>query len=133
MTRHLARILAGTLCAAAAAAQAQSSADIALPGPELATQQGRVVLHEDAAHHVRTIRATLPPNKDLQPHGPDQGYFIVTVISGTLELGFGTEFDAARLQTLPPGSVFTHPVSQKHFARTGAEPVVLQITSIQPD
>jgi len=69
---------------------------------------------------------------ELQPHGPKEGYFFVNVISGTLQLGFGDTYDASKLQTLPPGSIFTHPAGQQHFAKTGNEPVVLQITAINP-
>ena len=65
-------------------------------------------------------------------HRPKEGYFFVTIISGTLELGFGKTYDEAKLKTLPPGSIFTHPAGQLHFAKTGKDPVVLQITVIKP-
>ena len=82
--------------------------------------------------NVRILRIQIPANKELQPHGPKEGYFFVNVISGTLQLGFGNTYDASKLQTLPPGSIFTHPAGQQHFAKTGNEPVVLQITAIAP-
>ncbi|MDO5056831.1 MAG: cupin domain-containing protein [Lautropia sp.] len=100
---------------------------------QLAPQPGKpVVVDENPAFGVKTLRLAIPPHKTLQPHGPRQGYFIVTVLSGTLQLGFGKTFDEARLQTLPAGSVFTHPAHQQHFARTGTEPVVLQLTAVNP-
>lgn len=110
-----------------------AAGDIALPADKILLKDGRTVIDENSDFHVRTIRVQVPANKELEPHGPKEGYFIVTVISGTLQLGFGTKYDASQLQTLPPGSVFTHPTSQQHFARTGNEPVVLQITSIRPN
>lgn len=111
---------------------AHASGDKALPADKIDLSAGPAVLDENGDYHVRTVRVQIPANKELQPHGPQEGYFFVTVISGTLQLGFGKTYDAAKLQTLPPGSVFTHPASQQHFARTGSEPVVLQITSIKP-
>lgn len=87
-------------------------------------------VHLDEANKVKTIRMQIPANKDLPPHGPSSGYFIATVLSGNLQIGFGREFDASKLVSLAPGSVFTHPASQQHFARTGDEPVVLQVTQV---
>lgn len=116
----------------AAGAAAQAAGDIALTPDEMKFNEGRVVLDENAEFNAKTLRVTIPAGKTLEPHGPKEGYLFVTVISGTLELGFGKTFDESKLKTLPPGSVFTHPLSQQHFARTGKEPVVLQLTVIKP-
>ena len=118
-----------TLLAFGAAAQA---ADVALTPSEMAFKDGRAVLDDNSEFTTKTIRVTIEPNKKLEPHGPKEGYFFVTVISGTLELGFGKTYDEAKLKTLPPGSIFTHPAGQLHFAKTGKDPVVLQITVIKP-
>lgn len=117
------------LLAFGAAAQA---ADVALTPSEMAFKDGRAVLDDNSEFTTKTIRVTIEPNKKLEPHGPKEGYFFVTVISGTLELGFGKTYDEAKLKTLPPGSIFTHPAGQLHFAKTGKDPVVLQITVIKP-
>lgn len=117
------------LLAFGAAAQA---ADVALTPNEMAFKDGRAVLDDNSEFTTKTIRVTIEPNKKLEPHGPKEGYFFVTVISGTLELGFGKTYDEAKLKTLPPGSIFTHPAGQPHFAKTGKDPVVLQITVIKP-
>ncbi len=117
------------LLAFGAAAQA---ADVALTPNEMAFKDGRAVLDDNSEFTTKTIRVTIEPNKKLEPHGPKDGYFFVTVISGTLELGFGKTYDEAKLKTLPPGSIFTHPAGQLHFAKTGKDPVVLQITVIKP-
>lgn len=117
------------LLAFGAAAQA---ADVALTPDEMAFKDGRAVLDDNSEFTTKTIRVTIEPNKKLEPHGPKEGYFFVTVISGTLELGFGKTYDEAKLKTLPPGSIFTHPAGQLHFAKTGKDPVVLQITVIKP-
>ncbi len=117
------------LLAFGAAAQA---VDVALTPNEMAFKDGRAVLDDNSEFTTKTIRVTIEPNKKLEPHGPKEGYFFVTVISGTLELGFGKTYDEAKLKTLPPGSIFTHPAGQLHFAKTGKDPVVLQITVIKP-
>lgn len=117
------------LLAFGAAAQA---ADVALTPNEMVFKDGRAVLDDNSEFTTKTIRVTIEPNKKLEPHGPKEGYFFVTVISGTLELGFGKTYDEAKLKTLPPGSIFTHPAGQLHFAKTGKDPVVLQITVIKP-
>ena len=117
------------LLAFGAAAQA---ADVALTPNEMAFKDGRAVLDDNSEFTTKTIRVTIEPTKKLEPHGPKEGYFFVTVISGTLELGFGKTYDEAKLKTLPPGSIFTHPAGQLHFAKTGKDPVVLQITVIKP-
>ena len=93
---------------------------------------GKALLDVNDHYNVRILRIQIPANKELQPHGPKEGYFFVNVISGTLQLGFGNTYDASKLQTLPPGSIFTHPAGQQHFAKTGNEPVILQITAINP-
>ncbi len=88
-------------------------------------------LHADAGYRVATRRVRIAPGTELPPHGHAKGYRLVTVISGTLLLGFGDTFDAAALKPLPPGSVFSEPAGHKHFARTLSEAVVLQITEVQ--
>lgn len=120
------------LCATLLALSAHAAGDVALTPDEIPFKDGRAVLSENAEFGTRTLRMTIPPGKTLEPHGPKDGYLIATVISGTLQLGFGKTFDESKLKTLPPGSVFTHPTSQQHFARTGTEPVVLQVTLIKP-
>jgi uncharacterized RmlC-like cupin family protein len=57
---------------------------------------------------------------------------VATVISGTWHIGYGDKFDEAKLKALPPGSFYTEPPSRNHFAETGDEPVVVQITGFGP-
>jgi len=40
--------------------------------------------------------------------------------------------DEAKLKVLPPGSFYTEPPSRNHFAETGSEAVVVQITGFGP-
>jgi quercetin dioxygenase-like cupin family protein len=57
---------------------------------------------------------------------------VATVISGTWRIGYGDRFDESKLKALPPGSYYTEPPGQTHFAETGDEPVVVQITGFGP-
>ena len=126
------------LCAAAALLAGLApawAADVFVQTPDQAAWQAdkktqRVDVHADAAHQVVTRRVRIAPGTDLPPHTHAQGYRLVTVISGTLLLGFGDQFDEAALRPMPPGSVFSEPAGHKHFARTQEEPVVLQLTEV---
>ena len=113
-------------------AQVPQGVDKVLTPDQIDLSSGKAILDANDHYHVRILRIQIPANKELQPHGPKEGYFFVNVISGTLQLGFGNTYDASKLQTLPPGSIFTHPAGQLHFAKTGKDPVVLQITVIKP-
>jgi quercetin dioxygenase-like cupin family protein len=55
-----------------------------------------------------------------------------TVLSGTWHFGYGSEFDKAKLKTLPVGSVYTEPANEPHFAMTDNEPVVVMLTGTGP-
>lgn len=129
---HLAAALAAAGLFALSAPASASETDLVLTPDQMSTASGRVTVDEDSAYNTRTVRVEIPANRTLEPHGPKDGYFFVTVISGTLELGFGKTYDEAKLKPLPPGSIFTHPAGQLHFAKTGKDPVVLQITVIKP-
>lgn len=90
----------------------------------------RIDVHADPAYHVVTRQVRIAPGTDLPPHTHARGYRIATVVSGTLQLGFGDRFDASALKNLPAGSVFSEPAGHLHFARTLQEPVVLQLTEV---
>ena len=78
-----------------------------------------------------TIQLTIPAGVRIQAHThPDDR--VATVISGTWYIGYGAKFDEAKLKALTAGSFYTEPPSVAHFAKTGNEPVVLQITGNGP-
>jgi pimeloyl-ACP methyl ester carboxylesterase len=67
----------------------------------------------------------------IEAHGhPDDR--VATVISGTWHFGYGARFDDEALKALPPGSFYTEPPNEPHFARTGSTAVVLQISGFGP-
>lgn len=78
-----------------------------------------------------TILLKVPANTRIESHThPDDR--VATVISGTWYFGYGDRFDERKLKALPPGSFYTEPPDEPHFARTGDTPVVVQITGFGP-
>lgn len=47
-------------------------------------------------------------------------------------MGYGSRFDTKNLKDLPPGSFYTEPAGQPHFAQTDDEPVVIWVTGYGP-
>jgi pimeloyl-ACP methyl ester carboxylesterase/uncharacterized RmlC-like cupin family protein len=78
-----------------------------------------------------TIILTVPANTTIPAHSHRDDR-MATVVSGTWQFGYGDRFDENALKRLPPGSVYSEPGGGNHFARTGAEPVLVQITGIGP-
>jgi len=80
---------------------------------------------------VYTIMLRVPSHTQIaaHSHGDDR---VATVISGTWRIGYGDKFDELKLKALPPGSFYTEPPGRNHFAETGDEPVVVQITGFGP-
>jgi len=78
-----------------------------------------------------TIVLSVPPNTSIPAHSHRDNR-MATVVSGTWQFGYGDQFDANALRRLPPGSVYSEPGGGNHFARTGAEPVLVQITGLGP-
>ncbi len=76
---------------------------------------------------IYTILLKIPANTRIEAHDhPDDR--VATVISGTWYFGYGAKFDEQKLKALPPGSFYTEPPNEPHFARTGATSVVVEIT-----
>ena len=78
-----------------------------------------------------TIILSVPANTTIPAHSHRDDR-MATVVSGTWQFGYGDRFNAEALKRLPPGSVYSEPGGENHFARTGAEPVLVQITGIGP-
>jgi quercetin dioxygenase-like cupin family protein len=80
---------------------------------------------------VYALLLRVGPNTTIQAHShPDDR--VATVVSGTWYFGYGRSIDEKNLKALPPGSFYTEPPSENHFAMTKAEGVVLQITGYGP-
>lgn len=78
-----------------------------------------------------TIRLFVPSNMRIEAHVHTDDRSAV-VVSGHWSIGYGDHFNASSLKVLPPGSFYTEPAEIPHFARTGAEPVVVYITGYGP-
>ena len=78
-----------------------------------------------------TVRVAIAAGTQAQPH-THRDNRSVTVVSGNWQMGYGTKFDPAALKTMPPGSVYTEPASQPHFAQAVDGPVVILVTGCGP-
>jgi pimeloyl-ACP methyl ester carboxylesterase/quercetin dioxygenase-like cupin family protein len=80
---------------------------------------------------VYTIMLRVPPHTRIAAHSHRDDR-VATVISGTWRIGYGDSFDESKLKALPPGSFYTEPPGEAHFAETGDEAVEVQITGYGP-
>jgi pimeloyl-ACP methyl ester carboxylesterase/uncharacterized RmlC-like cupin family protein len=80
---------------------------------------------------IYTIMLRVPAHTKIAAHSHRDDR-VATVISGTWHIAYGEKFDEAKLKALPPGSFYTEPPSVAHFAETGDEAVVVQITGFGP-
>lgn len=80
---------------------------------------------------VYTIMLRVPAHTQIPAHSHRDDR-VATVVSGTWHIGYGDNFEESKLKALPPGSFYTEPPGQNHFAETGDEPVVVQITGYGP-
>lgn len=80
---------------------------------------------------VYTIMLRVPAHTQIQAHSHRDDR-VATVVSGTWHIGYGDKFDESKMKALPPGSFYTEPPGGTHFAATGDEAVVVQITGYGP-
>src|SRR5256885_1160757 len=80
---------------------------------------------------VYTIMLRVPAHTQIAAHSHRDDR-VATVISGTWHIGYGEKFDEAKLKALPPGSFYTEPPGEAHFAETSDEAVAVQITGYGP-
>ena len=72
-----------------------------------------------------------PANFRNTPHfHPDDR--VVTVMSGTLYVGYGEQFAESQLKALPAGSIWTEPAKQPHFVWAKDGEVVIQVSGVGP-
>lgn len=67
----------------------------------------------------------------IQPHAHPHER-VVVVLSGTMYVGFGARFDEGALEPMPPGSVWTEPAGQGHYAWARDGEVILHVTGVGP-
>jgi hypothetical protein len=98
---------------------------------ELAGVHTKVLFGNPAKPGFYSILLFVPANTTIQAHSHRDDR-MATVVSGAWYFGYGDHFDAKGLKTLPPGSVYSEPAAQNHFARTVREAVVVHISGYGP-
>ena len=97
----------------------------------LAGVSTKVLFGDPSKPGFYTIVLSVPPHTTIAAH-THRDDRIATVVSGTWHFGYGEHFADQALKTLPPGSVYSEPAGGKHFAQTGDEPVLVQISGYGP-
>jgi quercetin dioxygenase-like cupin family protein len=111
------------------AAQSGSSSQVGssfLPGVTT-----KVLFGDPSKVGFYTIVLSVPANTTIGAHSHRDDR-MATVVSGTWQFGYGDRFNVPALRNLPPGSVYSEPGGANHFARTGDEPVLVQISGFGP-
>lgn len=96
-----------------------------------AAGQRRVLFGDPTKAEYYSILLFVPAHTTIQAHSHRDNR-MATVVSGEWHFGYGNEFSPAGLKTLPPGSVYSEPGGVNHFARTGEEAVIVQISGFGP-
>ena len=111
---------------------ATGAAETAGPGTSGVAGIRTVVLKGDPSKAgLYTILLRVPAHTRIAAHRhPDDR--VATVVSGTWYFGYGGAFDAASLKALPPGSFYTEPPEEDHFAETRDSAVTVQISGVGP-
>jgi quercetin dioxygenase-like cupin family protein len=100
-------------------------------GAGIASGRPKVLFGNPETPGFYSILVFVPPHTTIQAHSHRDNR-MATVVSGEWHFGYGDHFDATALKTLPPGSVYSEPARANHFAQTGDEPVVVQISGLGP-
>jgi len=91
----------------------------------------KVVFGDPSKAGFYTILLFVPAHTTIQAHSHRDDR-VATVVSGEWHLGYGTHFDAKSLKKLPPGSVYSEPGGDNHFAQTDSDGVVVEISGYGP-
>jgi quercetin dioxygenase-like cupin family protein len=78
-----------------------------------------------------TVRLRVPAHTAIQAHSHRDDRTGV-VVQGLWRFGYGPVASSKLLKALPPGSVYSEPAGQPHFARTGDQAVSVIITGFGP-
>jgi quercetin dioxygenase-like cupin family protein len=91
----------------------------------------KVIFGDPSKVGFYTILLFVPPHTTIQAHSHRDDR-VATVVLGDWHLGYGTHFDTKSLKTLPPGSVYSEPGGDNHFAQTDTDAVVVEISGYGP-
>jgi quercetin dioxygenase-like cupin family protein len=93
--------------------------------------RSKVLIGDPAGAGFYTILLFVPAHTTIQAHSHRDDRMAV-VVSGEWHFGYGDRFDEKSLKTLPPGSIYSEPAGQTHFAQTGDGPAILEISGSGP-
>jgi quercetin dioxygenase-like cupin family protein len=91
----------------------------------------KVIFGDPSKVGFYVILLFVPAHTTIQAHSHRDNR-VATVLSGEWHFGYGDHFDAKSLKTLPPGSVYSEPGGDNHFARTDADSVIVEISGYGP-
>lgn len=90
-----------------------------------------VLLGDPAKAGPYTIEIRVPAHTRIQAHTHRDARTAV-VVSGAWYFGYGATAEEARVKALPPGSFYTEPADDPHFALTRDEPAIVYISGWGP-
>ena len=91
----------------------------------------KVVFGDPSKSGFYTVVLSVPAHTTIPAHSHRDDRMAV-VVSGAWQFGYGDRFDEHVLKSLPAGSVYSEPGGLNHFARTGTEPVLVEISGYGP-
>lgn len=93
--------------------------------------QNALIAGDPKKQGMYLYRARFSANFRNRPHyHPDDR--IVTIMSGTLYVGYGEQMDDSTMKALPAGSIFTEPAKQPHYVWAKDGEVVIQVIGNGP-
>jgi quercetin dioxygenase-like cupin family protein len=93
--------------------------------------QTTVLLGDPTKAGPYTIEIRVPAHTRIAAHTHRDGRSAV-VVKGTWFFGYGAAADEARVKALPPGSFYTEPADDPHFALTRDEAAIVYISGWGP-
>jgi hypothetical protein len=97
----------------------------------LAGVHTKVLFGDPSKPGFYSILLFVPAHTTIQAHSHRDDR-MATVVTGAWYFGYGDHFEARSLKKLPPGSVYSEPGAQNHFARTDMDAVIVQISGYGP-
>jgi len=91
----------------------------------------RLLKGDPARAGLYTISIKVPPNTRIAAHTHRDDRTAV-VVAGVWHFGYGSKANEAATRALSPGSFYTEPAGDPHFAWTGPEGATVLITGIGP-
>lgn len=91
------------------------------------------VLYGDPAKPgLYVVRLKLPAGAKIMPHTHPEEVRTLTVLSGTLYIGFGSQYDESKLTPYPAGTFFSELPTVPHFVAAKDGDVIFQAAGIGP-